>query len=83
MATVTWKESDTQRSLDAWTRYQREHDVSAHLGRTAGIDPVSGQVWFGDSIEDISAQLQRHGATRPLYFLRIGQDHYFRKGGHR
>lgn len=66
-----------------WAEYQRHHDLSALLGQTAGIDPVSGKVWLGDSILDISQQLEAQGVNSQLYFVRVGQDHYYRKGGRR
>ena len=50
---------------------------------TAGIDPVSGRIWFGPSAKAIVAQLAAEGLTIPLYFLRIGRDVYLRKGSQR
>jgi hypothetical protein len=66
-----------------WADYQRKHDVSHQQGLAVGIDPVSGRVWFGDSMLDITDQLNKEGVDIPLYFVRVGQDYYCRKGGHR
>lgn len=48
--------------------YQWQRDVSMQQGRPAGIDPVSGRVWSGDSILAISQQLEAEGVDAPLYF---------------
>ena len=74
---------DIQRAQQIWADYQRQQDVSTQQGRTAGIDPVSGRVWLGDTILAISQQLEAEGIDAPLYFVRVGQDHYYRKGGRR
>ena len=50
---------------------------------TAGIDPVSGQIWFGASAKDIVAQMEAEGIVTPLYFVRVGTDYYLRKGRYR
>ncbi|MBI3920847.1 MAG: hypothetical protein HY318_05455 [Armatimonadetes bacterium] len=50
---------------------------------TAGIDPVTGHVWFGDSIPDVVARMKEEKAFTPLYYVRVGHEHYFRKGGHK
>ena len=74
---------DVQHAQQIWADYQRQQDMSKHQGGTAGIDPVSSRVWLGDSILAVSQQLEAEGLNVPLYFVRIGQDHYYRKGGHR
>ncbi len=53
------------------------------MGQTAGIDPVSGRVWFGSSAKDIVAQMEAEGVSVPFYFIRIGFDFYLRKGDYR
>ncbi len=50
------------------------------LGQTAGIDPISGRIWFGESIQDIVAQRDAESLQSPLFFERVGSDTYFRKG---
>ena len=82
MAVRDWTETETKRAQDVWAVYQRKHDVSDRIGQTAGIDPASGRVWFGESAKDIVAQMEDEGVTTPLYFTRVGSDHYLRKGGH-
>jgi hypothetical protein len=78
-----WTEADTQKALDLWTRYQQENDTSARLGEAVGIDPATGQVWFGTSAKDIALRRETEGSRSPLFFLRVGQDFYARKGGRR
>ena len=75
--------TETEQARHIWDVYQQEHDVSERIGHTAGIDPVSGRVWFGKSAQDIVTQMASEGVTAPLYFIRVGSDHYLRKGGHR
>ena len=74
---------DIRHAEAVWAEYQRTHDVSNQQGRTAGIDPESGRIWFGDSILDVTDQQDVAGDTAPLFFIRIGSDYYFRKGGRR
>jgi hypothetical protein len=69
--------------MEIWDAYQRSHDVSSQLGRTVGIDPVSGRVWFGDSARDVVAQMATDGVATPPFCLRVGHDYYVRKGGRR
>ena len=52
------------------------------IGQTAGIDPKTGRVWFGDSISEIVECRRTEGLTSPLFFERVGFKTYFRKGGH-
>lgn len=66
-----------------WKEYQSGHDVPHRLGQTAGIDPVSGKIWFGESIPDVVRQRDEDGIDRPLFAVRVGCDHYYRKGGRR
>ena len=74
-------EGDVQRALKLWAEYQRQHDVSAQKGRAVGIDPVSERIWFGESIVDIGRQLDAEGIAPPLYFVRVGSNSYYHKGG--
>src|SRR5215510_3888281 len=83
MAGDTWTKADTAQARHYWEAYQQQHDLSARQGQTAGIDPVSGRIWFGPSAKAIVAQLAAEGLTIPLYFLRIGSDVYLRKGSQR
>lgn len=83
MSPTAWTEADTERARKIWTEYQREHDTSSHHGQTAGIDPSSGRVWFGESAADIWRQRQAEGADSPVYCVRVGYDYYLRIGSHR
>ena len=78
-----WTESDSAKAQTIWTDYQMQHKLAEQIGQTAGIDPVSGQVWLGNSIEDVVAQRNADGIDSPLYFERVGSPTYYRKGGHR
>ena len=83
MAVNTWTEHDTERARQVWAAYQRQHDISDRIGQTAGIDPVSAQIWFGASAKDIVAQMEAEGLVTPLYFVRVDTDYYRRKGRYR
>ena len=43
----------------------------------------SGRVWFGESAQDIARKMREEGVEAPFYCVRVGQDFYVRKGGHR
>jgi hypothetical protein len=83
MAASTWTEADSERSEQIWSEYQKHHDVSGQRGQTVGIDPATGRMWFGDSIEDVVAQQDAAGSDALLYFVRVGSKTYYRKGSHR
>ena len=81
MPHVEWTESDSVKAKQIWLDYQRQHDLSGRIGQTAGIDPHSGRIWFGDSITDIVSQRDAEGLDSPLFFERVGSDAYFHKRG--
>ena len=83
MPASAWTEADTAKALQIWGEYQRQHDVSSLAGQTAGIDPISGRIWFGESATDIWEQMEAEGIDTPLYYTRVGSDYYVRKGGRR
>ena len=83
MTVSTWTAANSNRARRIWSEYQQHHDVSEKAGQTAGIEPVSGAIWFGDSIEDVIAQRDAAGSGDPLFFVRVGSETYYRKGGHR
>ena len=66
MTVSNWTEADSNRAREIWSEYQRHHDLSEKTGRTAGIDPASGRIWFGDSIQDVIAQRDADGSEAPL-----------------
>ena len=78
-----WTETETDEAGRIWADYQREHDVSKLAGQAVGIDPSSGRVWFGESAKAIVRRLDAEGVCAPLFFFRVGQDFYARKGGRR
>jgi hypothetical protein len=82
MPTTEWTQSDSFRAKKIWTEYQRQHDLSARIGQTVGIDPYTGRVWFGASIDDIVSQRDAEGVSTPLFFERVGSDTYYQKGRH-
>jgi hypothetical protein len=83
MALAKWEESDSAKAKQIWTDYQRQHDLSARIGQTAGIDPRSGRVWFGASVREIVSQREAEGLHSPLYFQRVGSEAYLHKGSRR
>ena len=83
MTVSNWTEADSSRAREIWSNYQRDHDLSEKTGHTAGIDPASGHIWFGESIQDVVAQRNADGSEAPLFFVRVGSATYYRKGGHR
>ena len=83
MSVVELTKSDTERAQQIWAEYSSHSDLSGRLGQAAGIDPVSGRIWFGESASDIVRQMDSSGEFTPLYFIRVGEDWYFRKGGRR
>ena len=83
MTVSNWTESDSEKAQVIWDEYQKDHDLTEQVGQTAGIDPVSGRVWLGDSIEAVVAQRNAAGIDAPLFFERVGSTTYYRKGGHR
>jgi hypothetical protein len=75
-----WKESDTSKAAQIWLEFQKQHDLSGSVGKTAGIDPISGRVWIGDSIPDVVTKRNADGINSPLFFERVGSKTYYRKG---
>ena len=76
----SWTDADTERAREIWREYEIAHDASQMQGQTAGIDPATGRIWFGESAAEIAQELQKKGLSAPLYFIRVGFDHYLRKG---
>lgn len=83
MSTPAWTEADTAEAKRIWAEYQQEHDLSSRQGQAAGIEPASGRIWFGESGLDVVRKMRAEGVDRPLFFVRVGCQHYLRKGGHR
>ena len=83
MTVSNWTTADSNRAQLIWSEYRQHHDVLDKTGQTAGIEPASGAIWFGDSIEDVVARRDAAGSGDPLFFVRVGSETYYRKGGHR
>lgn len=83
MTVSNWSEADSKRAQEIWSAYQQHHDLSAIVGQTAGIEPIGGRIWFGESIQDVVAQRNADGSDAPLFFVRVGSATYYQKGGHR
>jgi hypothetical protein len=83
MTVSQWTEADSDRAQEIWSEYQTTHDVSKKIGQTAGIDPTSSQIWFGNSIQDVVAKRDADGSAAPLFFVRVGSPAYYRKRIHR
>jgi hypothetical protein len=79
MTVFNWTEADSDRAREIWSDFQQQHDLSGRTGQTAGIDPVSGRVWLGDSMQDVVAQRDGDGTEAPLFFMRVGYSTYYRK----
>jgi hypothetical protein len=83
MTTSNWTKADSKRAEALWLEYQQQHNLSEKIGQAAGIDPVSGCIWIGDSLQDVIAQRDADGSEAPLFFMRVGSATYYRKGSHR
>lgn len=71
---------DTERARRIWAEYQLQHDLSSQQGRIAAIEPISGQVWIGDSGLDVVHRKEADGVTAPVFLIRIGCDYFVSKG---
>jgi hypothetical protein len=80
MATQSVTAVDVRRARQIWEEYSRSHDVTPLEEQTAGIEPNSGRVWFGDSPIEVHEKMVADGFDVPAYFIRVGHDAYGRKG---
>jgi len=71
---------DIERARAIWDEYQKTHDISPLLNQTAGIEPVSQRIWFGESAADVYQKKIADGCEAPMYVVRVGYDYYLRKG---
>lgn len=74
---------DVDRAQAIWADYQKNHDITPLLEQAAGIEPISGRVWFGESGLEIRDQMLSEGIDAPFYCVRVGHDYYLRKGTRR
>ena len=80
MGSANWTEADSVKAKKIWMQYQKQYDLSDRIGQTVGIDPQSGQLWFGESIRDIVSQRDAKGLKSLLFFERVGSETYINKG---
>lgn len=78
-----WTKADSRKCKQIWAEYQEQYDITDHIGQTAGIDPKSGRIWFGDSALEIVKKRETESLTSPLFFERVGYEAYLWKGGRR
>jgi hypothetical protein len=71
---------DVERAPAIWRKYCEQHDTTVRHGQTAGIEPASGRIWFGESATDVYRQKVADGMDAPIYVVRVGYDHYLWKG---
>lgn len=80
MMLTAWKPEYTDSAIRFWEAYQRDHDLAGMRGKTAAIDPVTGRVWIADSAVAIAESRASEGLDSPVYLVRVGYDHFVRKG---
>lgn len=81
MHTDVFDRADLQRVDRIWADYQSNHDVSAWHGQAVGVDPDSGEVFFGQTAGDIMDRLREEGRFRILLYWRVGYPYYSRERG--
>jgi len=79
MKHLNWTEADSRNAKRIWAEYQEQHDITERIGQTAGIDPKSGRIWFGDSILKIVEHRRTEDLDSPLFFERVGYAAYLWK----
>ena len=80
MQTAQWTPDQSARAKRIWNEYQQTHDLSDRTSQAAGIDPETGEVWFGEDALDIVRQRRERGLDSPLFFERVGSKSWQRKG---
>ena len=64
-----------------WSEYTNSHDLSEQKGQIAAIDPKTGEIVIGHSIQDVCSK--RGVSAGPALFERIGYATFYQKGGRR
>ena len=82
MKRSSWTEVDSRNAKRIWAEYQKQHDIKERIGQTAGIDPKSGQIWFGDSAIEIVERRRAEGLTSPLFLSGSATPPIFGKENH-
>ncbi|MYC76815.1 hypothetical protein F4X10_13710 [Candidatus Poribacteria bacterium] len=67
MKHANWTEADSRKCKQIWTEYQKQRDITERIGQTAGIDPKSERIWFGDSALEIVEKRETEDLTSPLF----------------
>jgi hypothetical protein len=74
---------DVDKAKHVWAEYERTHDLTGMEQMAVGIDPDSGEVHFGKSMEDIVERLDREGRFKPLFYRWVNDPSYFHFGARR
>jgi len=77
MRNSNWNKDRSVKAKKIWEDYLKQHDLSNRAGETAGIDPESGRIWFGESIRDVVSKRNKDGFSSPLFFERVGSETYY------
>jgi hypothetical protein len=83
MTSSTPPRVDVDRAKAIWDDFQKDHDIGPLVDQAAGIEPESGRIWFGESGLEIRQKMLADGIDAPFYCVRVGYDHYLRKGARR
>lgn len=78
MPTEVASEFDVEKARRVWAEYQLAHDLTERKGEAVGVDPNSGEVFFGRSAGEIIDKLRAEGRFRYLMYWRIGYPCYSR-----
>ena len=79
----SWSDEQIETAKQIWQQYQRAHDLTDRKGQIVGIDPETGEVWFGEWFTDIVRDRRNKGLVNQLLFERVGYPTALRKGGRR
>ena len=80
MSSTSQEQVDIERAQVLWADYCRNHDIGPLHGLAAGIEPISGRIWFGESAADIYDKKVADGIVAPFFVMRVGSPTYLRKG---
>jgi len=83
MPTEVLSDFDVEKAKVVWAEYQRTHDLSERTGEAVGVDPTTGELFFGRGAGEIIDKLRAEGRFRFLMFWRIGYPCYSRARGRR
>ncbi len=83
MSHTTQADSFADRAKQIWADYERAHDLSDRQNEAVGIDPDTGEIHFGSSMEEIGDRLGREGRFKPLFYRWVNDPSYYHFGGRR